>query len=361
MKKRHDGIDTLRIVSMFMVVILHVLVQSGILYNTPPLSSHFCLSWFLEISAYCAVNCFALISGFVMYRSKPSISRLVQLWLQVVFYTVLITGIFALISPQTFSLRGLIKAFFPVSTRGYWYISSYFGLYLFTPLLNTALQNIGKKTFDMILFGLFSTFCVTTTFLLHDPFVLNGGYSTIWLLTLYLVGAYIHKYHIAAKLNKCVAFGLFLLMVLITFASKILFTRFGITLLENVLVSYVSPTIALSGLFLFIFFVKFEEIPPLQGIIRIMAPASLGVYLIHVHPLVWDHVLCVFSDLFTNYNCIIMVLLVFGASAVIYLVCTFIDLLRINLFQLLKVKSLCARLDNFIMRKLGAENELENP
>ena len=352
--KRHNGIDALRIVSMLMVVILHTLNFGGVLENTTPLSSHYCLSWILEIACYCAVNCFALISGFVMYRSKPTVSRLLQLWLHVAFYTLLITGVFFLFAPDSRNLDSLIKACFPVSTKEYWYISSYFGLYLLTPLINLAIQNIDKKTFELLLLGFGSILLISgllAPIMPRDPFVLDDGYSLIWLCMMYLAGAYIHKYDIAKKIKKRYASGLVLLMVSITFASKVIFSSLGLPVFDA-FIAYSSPTIIVSGIALFLIFAQLEDIRPLQKTINLLAPASLGVYLIHAHPLVYQNLISGFSAGFTHYNPVVMLLLVLGASCGIYLLCSAIELGRIKLFALLKIKDLCSRIDHLIMSKL---------
>jgi surface polysaccharide O-acyltransferase-like enzyme len=54
--KRNYGVDFLRIISMFMVVILHVLGHGGILKQAEPFTTKYWIAWLLEISCYCAVN-----------------------------------------------------------------------------------------------------------------------------------------------------------------------------------------------------------------------------------------------------------------------------------------------------------------
>lgn len=89
--QRNVGIDGLRIIAMFMVVILHTLGQGGVLSASTTLSTQYETAWFLEIVAYCAVNCYAIISGYVGVTAKYRCSNMAVLWLRVVFYTVLIT------------------------------------------------------------------------------------------------------------------------------------------------------------------------------------------------------------------------------------------------------------------------------
>ena len=71
--KRNYGIDALRLISMFMVVVLHVLGQGGVLKAAK--NGQYIISWLLEIIAYCAVNCYAIISGYVGYSDVASFSR----------------------------------------------------------------------------------------------------------------------------------------------------------------------------------------------------------------------------------------------------------------------------------------------
>ena len=55
---RNWGVDLLRILSMFMVVVLHVLGQGGILVAQVPFDYGWVLCWTLESACFCAVNCF---------------------------------------------------------------------------------------------------------------------------------------------------------------------------------------------------------------------------------------------------------------------------------------------------------------
>lgn len=100
MEERNYGIDLLRIVSMMMVVLLHVLGQGGILDGSDPLTVKSETAWLLEIGAYSAVNIYAMISGYVGYGRKYKYSGLVYLYFQVLFYTVPTTIIFYIYRPE---------------------------------------------------------------------------------------------------------------------------------------------------------------------------------------------------------------------------------------------------------------------
>lgn len=357
MDKRNYGIDFLRILSMFMVVMLHVLGQGGILSGTAVLGFTYTAGWLLEIACYCAVNCFALTSGFVMLNSKPKLSRLISLWLQVAFYTIITTAVLFIVLPQTINSGNILRALFPVTSKHYWYISAYFGLYLLTPLLNSALHNVSRRTIGVLMLAGLFIFCILPTFLHFDPYVLNGGYSLIWLCMLYLVGGYIKKYRVLDRFKKSHALYIYLSAVVLTFAVKIVIELVTLKASGNVksggiLVGYTSPTIVLSALGIFIFSAKLTFSEKTNKIISFFAPASLGVYLIHVSKPVWNHLLKGFSRPFLDYNVVVTLLLVFASAVCIYLICSFIELGRINLFKLLKIDALCKMADNFAAKTL---------
>ena len=81
--KRNYGIDLLRLVSMFLIVVLHSLSR-GALVGVSPFNIHYEVGFLIEALTYCAVNCFALISGYVGVDSKFKYRRIVPIWLQVV-------------------------------------------------------------------------------------------------------------------------------------------------------------------------------------------------------------------------------------------------------------------------------------
>ena len=66
--KRNYGIDALRLISMLGVVALHVLGRGGVLANAA--GKKYAVCWFLECLAFCAVNCYGIISGYVCYSEE---------------------------------------------------------------------------------------------------------------------------------------------------------------------------------------------------------------------------------------------------------------------------------------------------
>ena len=351
MKTRYYGIDFLRIFCMFMIVILHLLGFGGILDNTIPFSASYWSAWFLEIFCYCAVNCFALISGYVMLNSHIQLSKLLELWIQVAFYSIFITAIVFVFSPDTIAFSNIINSILPVTRNQYWYISSYFGMSILVPLLNLAIKHIDKKTFAKILAACFFFGCVLSP-ISKDPYLLNAGYSTAWLSILYLTGAFIKKYDIIHKCRKRTASILFFSSIMITFLSKMIleyaFRHLSLQELSgNVFVSYTSPTIIISAISLFIFCLKLKFNTTGTKMISLFAPTALSVYLIHTHPLIVSNVLKNFLIGLIGDNFVMLITKILILAFLIWFICSVIDLLRIKLFKLLKIKEFCCYINHF--------------
>ena len=144
MEQRNWGIDLLRMTAMWMVVILHILNKGGVLAAAAPLSAGQGTARLLETAAYCAVNCYGLISGYVGVQRRFRYSGALALWLRVAFYTLGITAVFACLMPGSVNGDRVLRVFFPVLFRQYWYVTAYFGMCLFIPFFNLLLNRLSK-------------------------------------------------------------------------------------------------------------------------------------------------------------------------------------------------------------------------
>ena len=152
--ERNYGIDLLKIVSMIMVALLHVL-GNGILSSSNIFSWHYELGYAIEILCFCAVNCYAIISGYLNYGAKFRYSRILQLYLQVLFYTCLITLGFYIAKPEVVTKTVVIRALFPFAFSDvYWYFTAYFCMFFFLPFLNRLIETLDRKSCDRLMITL---------------------------------------------------------------------------------------------------------------------------------------------------------------------------------------------------------------
>ena len=189
MEQRNRGIDLLRMTAMWMVVILHILNKGGVLAAAAPLSAGQGTARLLETAAYCAVNCYGLISGYVGVQRRFRYSGALALWLRVAFYTLGITAVFACLMPGSVNGDRVLRAFFPVLFRQYWYVTAYFGMCLFIPFFNLLLNRLSKGQLRLLALSIVLVFSVLPTLRQKDVFLTDNGYSVLWLSCLYLLAA----------------------------------------------------------------------------------------------------------------------------------------------------------------------------
>ena len=114
-------------------------------------------------------------------------------------------------------------------------------------------------------------------------------------------------------------------------------------------VNYNSPTILLSSIGLLICCSKIKiRTRPAKFILKLTGEASLAVYLIHVHPLIWTKYIKLYSQKYhmtDNLGVFHLFLMIMLGALTIYIGCTIIDIARIYLFRLLKIKYVFEYLD----------------
>lgn len=71
--ERNHGIELLRIFAMLLAAVLHILKKGGVITASEGNLAAYSTVWLLEAAAYCAVNCYALISGYVGYSTGRSL------------------------------------------------------------------------------------------------------------------------------------------------------------------------------------------------------------------------------------------------------------------------------------------------
>lgn len=352
-QSRNLGIDTLRIISMIGVVFLHILGHGGIL--TSSLSpATFSIVWFFELLAYPAVNCFVLISGYIGYRGDkvfPKIKNILSLLFTVLFYSISITAIFLLCGPKPLGLKELIQGFLPTTMGSYWFFTAYFGLFLLSPLLNVWVSNstLKQDLLFLIVLLLFSTVSI-----LRDTFTLGNGYSVIWLVFMYLLGAMIKKHEFNKLFSKKIWCIVALSAFAVTWLSKMVLHFSNISFLQShnsVLIRYTSPTIVLMAVGLLCLFANLNCSK--EKTISFFASSAFSVYLIHDHFLIRNHLMPHISSIIGGLNFVFFTLSIIGIGLGIFISCILIDKVRICLFRILKIDALCACIEAFVKRVIN--------
>ena len=355
-KERNYGIDALRLISMLMVVILHVLGFCGVLQAVTDFTLKGELLHSLQILCYGAVNIYAIISGFVGYRSSHKGSNLIYLSIQLLFFSLVITGIDLGVMINQGAAVSAKDVFFNVfsSIKMHWYFSAYFCLFFFMPLLDKMIEHTPRKILKGTALFCFIVFCGFTQFNTQVAY-LQGGYSFLWLALLYALGAYISKYQPLKRWSALhCALGFFACSA-ITILSRFFvyaLTQSSLVGAEkiNILVSYTSPTVLLGAIFLVCAFskIRFKHSAP-KKIVAFLCPMAFGVYLIHCHPIVAEKLTGAFAWI-GGLSAWLVVPAVLGVGMAVFCICLFIDWIRLLLFKLFKIKELSCLISRLIKK-----------
>ena len=353
--KRNYGIDLLRMILMLMIVLLHILGHGGILDAVSPMTGKYAVLWLMEAFAYCAVNCYALISGYVHFGSRYRFSSFGLIYLQALLYSVSLAIVVWLINPASFSLEQLFSFVFPVSRGVYWYLSAYFGLFIMIPFLNAAVNAISKEQARTYLLLAFVVFTILPTLARYDTFRIDSGYSTFWLAFLYVIGACIRKFGWFDSLAPRKAFGVYLLCVLVSWGTKLCFEGITMRLLGTPVtvfyfITYTSPTIVMAAAALFLAFKNAPISPGLSRIAAVFSPAAFGVYLIHDHDAVSDFFIVDRFGFLAESPLLLMTAGVILSALAVFTVCLLIDWVRWKVFIRLRVKDRLEKLETRFTR-----------
>lgn len=361
--KRNAGIEIIKIISMLMVVMLHVLLF-GFQYNELNIfSMKGAITNLFEAICFCAVNVYAIITGYLLVNKRPKINRLIDLWLQVFFYLLMSCILIVILYPQDLNKSIFINLLFPVTTNQYWYFTAYFVMFWCIPLYNWIISNLTMKQYRKMIFVMLFIFCLLgwiSSVLFNTIFGLNYGYSFLWLTVLYFIGAGIKLYglelfFIKGKISQnsviCIAF----LSGLSTFMSKVLLIKLttailGHELFVDAFYSYLSPTVLIEAICLVIYFSNLN-IKGSKALTKISG-ATFGVYLIHLTPFFTNYCWNFFSK-YRNASLFKYILVIFISLISIYTVCTLIEMIRLFIFDELRVCNISNKIAEKINKLMG--------
>jgi hypothetical protein len=130
----HDSnIELLRIILISMILCLHYFKYSGTLHTLKPSDLNYYPAFWLESLFIVAADCFVLITGYYQINEKFKLKKVIELWKQVIFYSVAISLIFWFGGIEPVTIPTMLQAFFPVITGTYWFVTTYSILYQFCP------------------------------------------------------------------------------------------------------------------------------------------------------------------------------------------------------------------------------------
>lgn len=299
--KRNANMDLLRMISMMMVTMLHALGKSDLLpFMGSDVPVNGWIAWVLEVLSVSAVNIFMLISGYFLISSKFKFGRMVEIVLQTFVYSAGVFVFFLLLGKfpaEDMNVYNLLRYFLPIHMETYWFISAYVIIYLLLPLITSGVRAMSEKQFKGVILWLLVFECVAKSILPVRLAMDDKGYSFLWYLTLFLVGAWIRLY--GFKVMKTARRGWFvffistiLILAEIFILSQIQARTGRLTEMTTVPLEYNHILVFLSALGIFAAFLHAKPLGEKFGrAVSLLSPYCLGVYLLQESPVmryVWQ-------------------------------------------------------------------------
>lgn len=328
---RAVNLDLLRIIAMLLIIFLHSIDHSGVLENVAPGSfTYYYVYYGYSLSQVC-VNVYVLISGYFLVSSAFKIKKLIFLWAETVFYSLVLRIIFIATGVKSFSVASIVSCLVPVTTGRYWFITIYFAMYLVSPFLGAAIRKLSKNQLGLLNMVLFVLFSVWSS--VHPSIAgvnSGGGWGLAWFVVLYLTAAWIRLYYVPTYRIAVKTAAFFLLPLAVSLL--LLFANLsGIGIIKSIVLNlykYDSVSSYIASVLLMLIFINLR-VPDgkFAKFIIHVSPLTFGVYLIHAHadvsPWLWD-----FLDLPSKMGSIFFPFIQVAAVLAVFIACCLIDFVR---------------------------------
>lgn len=344
---RNSNHELMRILSMFFIVLGHVLLFTGLLDVKNPNARMF--YYLLEFILIIHVNSYVLVSGYYQSNSTFKQKKIWKIVNASWFYRAVIMIVFLLLNIIEIDKVQFLKDLLPVTLDNYWFIKVYLILYCLSPFLNKFINSISKKFYQKFLIVGFLIFCIVPT-ITGGEFFFNNGYSLYNFIYLYFVGAYLRIY----PLEKSYMFKIFskklyrVIMICIftgcVFLNNIIFYFgeyiTGINSLFDLISSYINNfSLAYSNPIVIIqsiaYFCIFTSLDVKSKFINKCSDLMLGVYFIHENNYMRKIIYKWPSIVNINIESIKFIPYVILAAIIIFVSCMIIEKLRLLLFKLI--------------------------
>lgn len=335
-KMRSSNIELYRIVMMLVIIAHHLVVNSTITwqYDYSNVTGNMLFLEFFGFGGKPMIDGFLLITGFFTIKSIFTVEKALRVFLEILFYRVLIYFLFVWFGVQSFSWSGFWDAsLYVFRAADMSFPATYFWLYCLTPFINTLANALNKRQYLALLGVLLVYFTfVSTVFKDVDTFSELG-----WYITVYLIGAYL-QLHEPRLLNRAWKSGVLTLAALLACFGTILWMNYRRAIGATDLSVYYFFSNAHKPLGLALAVCSFQWFRHLKirnsRVINTCAASIFGVLLIHANSdtmrkQLWQIWLKIPSWYTKPWLWLYAIGCVFG----IFIVCTLLDQIRIHAIE----------------------------
>lgn len=361
MKTRKSNYELMRISSMLMIIMWHLIIQGGILDNSSPATK--IILEYITTLLVVHVNSFVLLTGYFQSEKKFKFSKFLKLIGEVWFYKVVFLTLVIVFNLKDLTTLQILQHLSPINYGDYWFLQMYVLLYLISPILNKLINSLDKEHYQKSLLVIFIIVSLLPTLTNQVAFNNHCGYSLTNFIFLYLIGAYIKKYpintiKISTTMKQTILLFLFFLLGFFSLTTHYfslyiapinkIFEYFA-SIIGN-MHFYDSPLVIVQSV---IYFLLFKNLHINDNkLINIISKTTIGVYLIHA-----NHLFLEFTYKFFGYTSYMntsfkLLLFLFVHTILLFIICSLIELIRSIitrfLFKRKIIQNICMRLKQFI-------------
>lgn len=266
----HDyRIDRLRVLCCFGVVLLHSSAGSG--------TGDLILNAIFRFS----VPVFVVISGYFMLARPASAADMARRSVALFVKLLGCSGFYLIAGRKFHAPLPEIMEYLLTSPIHLWYLYATMGLYLLTPALMPFVRSAERKEYRYALGVCFLLGCCAVTLVRLDVFPLMGSIldksklpTMLAFVGLYLLGGYFRKFGLGSRRIWLVTF----------LTASLLQAAVCQTPLASTLLSFIAPTVVLSGGACFALCMMLPDVPEkLRPVMRAASDCTMGVYLLHFY------------------------------------------------------------------------------
>lgn len=285
-KNRDSSLELLRILAGVGIVLGHSQSKGNALLCTSGMNL-FWANLFAPL-ANIGSDVLVLLGFYFIVDQQFKSKSWIKLWLKVIYYYSVIAICVVIFAGYSVN-SSMIKMFFPIYGRPYWFTTAYLVFLLLSPFLNSILSKTSDITLRKYIFMALCLFAVLPTFNASASIIKN---DFVLFLTMYIFMYYLKKRtdfcnQLSIKNALSMLIVAFLLVVVGGYLPPIIFHKLSINLnfsFQEVISSAQSMLILFVAVLLLIIFLSIKEFK--SSVINCIAGATLGVYLFHCHPLI---------------------------------------------------------------------------
>lgn len=357
---RQSGIELLKIIAMFGIVISHStqsvssaenFIINNVNIEQPTMDFSIFISQFFRSFGALGNDMFLLSSIWFLIDSKNvKLNKIAYMTFDTYVFSVVFMLIF-LAGGVTLTAKEIIKQLFPITFANNWYIPCYLLLYAIHPFLNTIIDKITRKQHLAYCFAFFIIYmcigCIDADFFF--------GNSLIHFIGFYFIVSYLkNNLSVISNFKKniiCFFIGIglsILLLIAMNFAGLHMNT-----VAQNILHFSVLKHNPINFLIAFSLFNIFRELKFQSKIINYISSLTMLIYIIHENDLFREYLrTALLYDFWEISNRMNIVLFILIFSAVLFIASTIIAIVYNKLFQM-SVHKLAEKILQLVLKLYG--------